>query len=81
MFIEYGSYVLKLSLCVEALPQFTRDASKIFCDFSFRKRDCLHRFVVVLCERGERLELVEYPYVNLIEEVSTVWYLRNVQYS
>ncbi|CAB3993284.1 nuclear pore complex Nup160-like [Paramuricea clavata] len=34
-----------------------------------RKRDCLHRFVVVLCERGERLELVEYPYVDLLEEV------------
>ncbi|XP_028408932.1 nuclear pore complex protein Nup160-like [Dendronephthya gigantea] len=37
-----------------------------------RKRDCLHRFVVVLCERGERLELVEYPYVNLLEEVVSI---------
>ena len=37
--------------------------------FYYRKRDCLHRFVVVLCERGKRLELVEYPYVNLLQEV------------
>ena len=40
-----------------------------------RKRDCLHRFVVVLCERGERLELVEYPYVNLLEEVNLTYIL------
>ena len=40
--------------------------------FRCRKRDCLHRFVVVLCERGERLELVEYPYVDLLEEVILV---------
>ncbi|XP_046859836.1 nuclear pore complex protein Nup160-like [Xenia sp. Carnegie-2017] len=37
-----------------------------------RKRDCLHRFVVVLCERGERLQLVEYPFVDLLEEVVSI---------
>ncbi|KAK3748185.1 hypothetical protein QZH41_012989 [Actinostola sp. cb2023] len=33
-----------------------------------RKRDCLHRFMVVLCERGQLQELCEYPYVNLHDE-------------
>lgn len=39
-----------------------------------RKRDCLHRFMVVLCERGQLQELCEYPYVNLHDEVTTQWF-------
>ncbi|EDO48976.1 predicted protein [Nematostella vectensis] len=30
--------------------------------------DCLHRFMVVLCERGQLQELCEYPYVNLKDQ-------------
>ena len=34
-----------------------------------RRRDCLHKFMVILCERGETQELIEYPYINLEDEV------------
>ena len=37
--------------------------------YTFRRRDCLHKFMVVLCERGETRRLIEYPFINLQDEV------------
>ena len=37
--------------------------------YTFRRRDCLHKFMVVLCERGETRSLIEYPFINLQDEV------------
>lgn len=35
-----------------------------------RQLDCLRQLVVVLCERAQLQDLVEFPYVNLHDEVS-----------
>lgn len=37
--------------------------------YTFRRRDCLHKFMVVLCERGETRRLIKYPFINLQDEV------------
>lgn len=38
--------------------------------FSLRRQlDCLRQLVVVLCERSQLQDLVEFPYVNLHNEV------------
>lgn len=34
-----------------------------------RQLDCLRQLVVVLCERSQLQDLVEFPYVNLHNEV------------
>lgn len=35
-----------------------------------RQLDCLRQLVVVLCERSQLQDLVEFPYVNLHNEVT-----------
>lgn len=35
-----------------------------------RQLDCLRQLVVVLCERSQLQDLVQFPYVNLHDEVS-----------
>lgn len=35
-----------------------------------RQLDCLRQLVVVLCERSQLQDLVEFPYVNLLNEVT-----------
>ena len=37
--------------------------------FPSRQLDCLRQLVVVLCERSQLQDLVEFPYVNLHDEV------------
>ncbi|CAH3174338.1 unnamed protein product [Porites lobata] len=37
-----------------------------------RRRDCLHKFMVVLCERGETRRLIEYPFINLQDEFEDI---------
>ncbi|RXM33300.1 Nuclear pore complex protein Nup160 [Acipenser ruthenus] len=39
---------------------------------SCRQLDCLRQLVVVLCERSQLHDLVEFPYVNLHDEVVTI---------
>lgn len=34
-----------------------------------RQLDCLRQLVVVLCERSQLQDLVEFPYINLHDEV------------
>ena len=38
--------------------------------FAFRRRVCLHKLMVTLCERGQTQQLIEYPFINLQDEVS-----------
>lgn len=38
-----------------------------------RQLDCLRQLVVVLCERSQLQDLVEFPYVNLHNEVILRW--------
>uniref|UniRef100_A0A8D2QDL7 Nucleoporin 160 n=1 Tax=Zonotrichia albicollis TaxID=44394 RepID=A0A8D2QDL7_ZONAL len=38
-----------------------------------RQLDCLRQLVVVLCERSQLQDLVEFPYVNLHNEVILLW--------
>lgn len=35
-----------------------------------RQLDCLRQLVVVLCERSQLKDLVQFPYVNLHDEVT-----------
>ena len=35
-----------------------------------RRKDCLRQLVVVLCERGQLQTLVQFPYIDLHDEVS-----------
>ncbi|XP_067018107.1 nuclear pore complex protein Nup160-like [Acropora muricata] len=37
-----------------------------------RRRDCLHKFMVVLCERGQTRQLIEYPFINLQDEFEDI---------
>jgi len=37
-----------------------------------RRRDCLHKFMVVLCERGHTRQLIEYPFINLQDEFEDI---------
>ena len=41
-----------------------------FADFVFRRRVCLHKLMVTLCEGGKTQQLIEYPFVNLQDEVN-----------
>lgn len=40
--------------------------------FFIRKKDCLRQFIVVLFERHELKALVEYPYPDMLDEVSII---------
>ena len=46
--------------------------------YNFSRKDCLRQFIVVLCEKGELKELVEFPYTDLQEEVSDM--SRNISF-
>lgn len=41
----------------------------IQCVHKLRQLDCLRQLVVVLCERSQLQDLVQFPYVNLHDEV------------
>lgn len=38
--------------------------------FAFRRRVCLHKLMITLCERGQTRQLIEYPFINLQDEVN-----------
>ncbi len=37
-----------------------------------RRKDCLRQLLVVLCERGELQQLVQFPYIDLEDEVVSI---------
>ena len=45
-----------------------------FCLFvcDFRRKDCLRQFIVILCERSQLQALVEFPYVDLHDDVVNI---------
>lgn len=46
--------------------------------FAFRRRVCLHKLMVTLCERGQTQQLIEYPFINLQDEVNTDMTVNNL---
>lgn len=46
--------------------------------FTFRRRVCLHKLMVTLCERGQTQQLIEYPFINLQDEVNTDMIVNNL---
>ena len=40
--------------------------------FISRRKDCLRQLLVVLCERGELQQLVQFPYIDLESDVVAI---------